>query len=113
MTAKDINIILTAENMANIFNVVIDENNNYMYNLNDNVVINLNDTSSNSFDTYTVKPKDTYHGIAHKFFGTRRLWWVIVKFNNILDPINFPKPGTKLMIPTAYIKNLIVQSIKQ
>lgn len=113
MTAKDINILLSRENIANIFDVVIDKNNNYVYNLNDNLIIDLNDVSSNSFNVYVTRPKDTYHGIAHKFYGTRKLWWLIAKFNNIINVMDFPTPGTKLKIPTVNVKNTIVRSIQQ
>ena len=70
-------------------------------------------SSSKMNSSYTVKPKDTYHGIAHKFYGNRRLWWLIVKFNDIpnIQVLDLPKPGTILKIPNNEVVNAIIKSI--
>ena len=100
-------------NLANIFSVVKDSNENLLYNMNDNITFDFLDGSTDYYSLYTVKPKDTYHGIAHRFFGNRRLWWLIVKFNNIpnIEVLDFPKPGTILKIPSVEVVNAIVKSL--
>lgn len=38
--------------------------------------------------------------IAHKFYGTPDLWWVLARVNNLSDPlVGFPS-GAKIRVPT-------------
>ena len=48
-------------NLANIFSVVKDSNENLLYNMNDNITFDFLDGSTDYYSLYTVKPKDTYH----------------------------------------------------
>ncbi len=53
------------------------------------------------FSTYVVKASDKNRLdlIAYKFYGDASLYWVIAKFNDIIDPFIVER-GTELQIPT-------------
>lgn len=48
---------------------------------------------------YDVEPEDTLHKIAYRFFGNSALWWVVARFNDVLDPFAELEPGTTLRLP--------------
>jgi hypothetical protein len=38
-------------------------------------------------------------GIAHTYLGDQSLWWLILEFNGLLDPLQDIAPGTRLLLP--------------
>jgi nucleoid-associated protein YgaU len=97
--------------LANLFQIIKDGNNNLIFNLSDSISFNITDRTDNYYTVYKVKPKDTYHNIAYKFYGDRHLWWIITKFNNVKDVCKLPKQGTTLKILSVQIKNQILSLI--
>lgn len=44
---------------------------------------------------------DAYNlpGLAYRYLGSEHLWWALLMFNGLSDPLNDTKPGTMLNIP--------------
>lgn len=101
---------LRDENYANIFNVYQDKNERYFYNLLQTVVIPTN-LPVNYFDYYNTVYSDTWPVISYKNYQTPNLWWVILKTNNILNPVAPIEPGTQLKILNSRFVSLILQQI--
>jgi len=60
---------------------------------------------------YTVKGQDTLSGIAYKFYGDPRLWWVIALANDAYNPSALIYAGRQLIIPSPdYVKKVILMS---
>lgn len=75
----------------------------YYYNILDGKYIygttaNLKDNIS--YTLYEVKRGDTYDSIALDFYNIPTYFWIICDFNKIQDPIEPPKEGTRLKIPS-------------
>lgn len=54
-------------------------------------------------------------GIAHTYLGSEHLWWTILMYNGLADPLNDITPGTVLNIPErasliAYLNRPVGQS---
>lgn len=106
------NFSLAKTNMANIFSIVKDKNNNYVFNINDTLNIQPTDTSTNYYIIHYVHNKESYQSISFYYYGTTRLWWIITKFNNIQNVIDLPKPGTALKILKPEMKDFILNSMQ-
>lgn len=48
--------------------------------------------------------------LAEKYLGTSRLWWAILMYNGLLDPIEDITIGTKLAIPSRSSLITILES---
>ncbi len=103
--------ILNKNSLAYGFTMLKDEDDNYFFNLRDSVSIDSTDTSEDYFNYHLVMRGETFHSIAYKYYGTERLWWIIVKFNNIENPIDFPSVGSTLKVLKPAIKNSILNII--
>ena len=48
-------------------------------------------TNSAAYTTYSIKDGDTPEILAHKFYGDVEYHWVILTYNNLMDPqFNWP-----------------------
>lgn len=97
---------LKRSNYENIFNVYSDEDGRYFYNLLQTVVVPSN-LPDGYYKEYDVVYGDTWPFISYKIYGNPNVWWVLVDANNINNPTEIPKPGTKL----KYLKNEYVTLI--
>lgn len=52
--------------------------------------------------TLLLRPQDEHNlpGIAEKYLGNKELWWVLLEFNGLHDPIHDIKAGNVLLIPS-------------
>ena len=116
---------INIENLENIFNVYQDKDGMYFYNLLQTIEFPQK-LPLNLFDTYVVKPGDTWPLISHKTLNNTGLWWIILLANNIKNPILSvsqvktkknvygPIPGTTLKIPIMeVVKEVLFQMRKQ
>jgi hypothetical protein len=100
---------LNNENYENIFNVYIDNNNYYFYNLLQTVVI-PDSLPEGYYDVYDVMYGDTWPFISYKVYNTPNLWWVILSTNKIIDPTTQPTPGGQLKIlKSNYVSQILSQ----
>jgi LysM repeat protein len=89
---------LDTENFENIFNVYQNESGYYYYNLLETIVFPKN-LPPNLFTTYIIAPGDTWPYISYKAFNTPNLWWLILKANDIANPLAKLEIGKPLLIP--------------
>ena len=111
---KDIPKIPTID-MENIFNVFVDDDmldDKYYYNIIKTVSI-PDDIDESYYDLYEVNESDTWTNLSYKFYGQVEGWWIICKSNNISNPIDFPKGGTKLKILNRNVARQILTVINQ
>ncbi len=100
---------LDDENYENIFNVYVDSDGRYFYNLLQSISFPQN-LPINLFETYNIKPKDTWPYISYKTLGTPNLWWLILHANGIINPTEQPVSGTILKIPVQeVVKEILFQ----
>lgn len=101
---------LTPQNYENIFNVYVDDNGYYYYNM--TRAVNFpTDLDPNSYTEYITGYNDTWPLIAWKFYKNVKLWWVIVSANQIDNPVQQPKAGITLKIIRADIVRNLLNSL--
>ena len=98
---------------ANLFNVINKGELSY-FNLCKNIYFdNIDSMSSESVYNYIILEDDSWTNISYKFYNTYKLWWLICKFNGIINPFNELTPGTVIKIPTKETVDAIMDVIKQ
>jgi hypothetical protein len=105
---------LRNESYENIFQVYTDEEERYYYNILQTVSLPT-DLPEGYFFNYTIKYGDTWPFISYKAYRTPNLWWVILPFNNIIDPTKMPELGSSIKIlKTQFVKTVLNQiSVQQ
>lgn len=101
---------LKDENYENIFNVYLDENNFYFYNLLQTIHFPQNLPGS-FFETYDVKPNDTWPLISYKKYNNIKLWWIIALANGVTNPIDFLTNGKTIRVPKPGVVTEILTQI--
>jgi LysM repeat protein len=101
---------LRDENYENIFNVYVDKDDFYFYNLLQTVHFPQT-LPDNYFEFYNVKYNDTWPVISYKFYKKINLWWLIALANNVVDPINSLIVGSILKIPKPQVVTEILTQI--
>lgn len=70
----------------NFFNIYQDKNADYFFNLNSTVYL---DIPSSRLKTYVCQHDLHWPVISWNIYGTVRLWWILMKVNNITPDISF------------------------
>lgn len=109
---KDLPYEIDSENYENIFNIYLDKDNNYFFNLLKKIDF-PEDLDPDVFDYYETLPIDTYPNISYKFYNTVKLWWLICASNNIDNPMKQPTAGTVLKIIKPYYVNTILTKMSE
>jgi hypothetical protein len=115
MKITDVNNIsydIDSENYENIFNIYLDKDNNYYFNLLKKVEI-PEELDPDVFDYYQTLPIDTYPNISYQFYKSVKLWWLICAANNIDNPMKQPVAGTVLKIIKPYYVNIILTKMTE
>lgn len=71
---------LKITDFENIFDINIDKKENYCYNLNQTIYFNVSDSS---FSEYICTNVMSWPLISYTLYGTTRLAWILMKFNNV------------------------------
>ena len=102
------------EAMENLFNIYLNEDNEYYYNIMRTVNIEgLDNIDMSYFETYIYKEQDSWTVLSYKFYGTTRLWWLICKVNNIFNPFERPVEGTKIIyLKPEVVNNIVLRRIQ-
>jgi len=104
---SDVTYKLSPQNYENIFNVYEDKDTEfYLYNLLRTVNFPT-DLDPTKYTNYIVQNGDTWTLLAWKHYRNIKLWWVIVRANEIDDATKQPIAGTELKI----IKPTTVRSL--
>jgi hypothetical protein len=99
--------VLRLENLFNIYK----NDKNYFYNLIGTVNIPAN-LDPSVYDTFVVTTDNMpWTLISYKAYKTIDLWWLICSVNNIDNPTQFPRAGTKLKILLPDYVAAIVQQL--
>jgi len=60
------------------------------------------------YDLYDVGDDEWWDDISHKYYGTVNLWWMIVMFNDVVNPFEFLEVGIQIKIlKPSYIYQVI------
>lgn len=102
---------LDKNNMGRLFNVVQRGKNSY-FNLSRTIrFTNVDNIPPKYYTNYVITQKDSWTNISFKFYRTHKLWWLICKFNNVEDPLNYLEVGKVIKIPTQDIANSIIEQL--
>jgi nucleoid-associated protein YgaU len=101
---------LEDERFENIFNLYLDQNDRYFYNLLQGISLPTN-LPDGAYTNYVVEPGDTLPYISYKLFNTINLWWTICLANNIDNPTIKLEPGTELKIIDNNLLKLLILEI--
>jgi len=105
--------VTSYNDFANFFNVYTLEDGSRYFNMSKSINFeNMENISPNYYFAYSIEDKDTWPLIAHSFYGDTTLWWLVCKFNNIIDPTEFPEAGTIIKLPTDTLVKAIVGDIR-
>jgi hypothetical protein len=100
---------LKKTNYENIFNLYLDENGRYYYNLLQSIIIPQN-LPEGYYEEYDVEYGDTWPFISYKIYGSPNIWWIITDVNAIRDATKLPEPGIKIKIlKMEYVKSILNQ----
>ena len=102
---------LSSQNLENLFFIFERENGQYFYNILKTVNF-PDDIDPTIFIQYETGPKDTWSLIAYTFYKDVRLWWLICSANNIINPVEQPKPGTILKIMNPNVVREVLNKLK-
>lgn len=98
---------LKLENLFNVYN----NGSNYFYNLIGTVNI-PQDLDPTVYIFFTVTSDYMpWTLISYKVYNTIDLWWLICSVNNIQNPLQFAKAGTKLKILAPEYVSAILQQL--
>ena len=104
---------VSKDDMAHMFGVYTNENTHY-YNLMKTFTIdNVDKISPLFYESYTWVDGDQWSLLSHKFYGTIELYYMILKFNNIVDPFEEIQPGTIIKIPTTTAIQSVISGLKK
>lgn len=95
--------------LENIFSVYL-EGDKYYYNLLSTVTF-PEDIDPTFFDFYTIKQGDLWITISNTVYNTIKLWWLICAANQIQNPLEMPKSGTKIKILNSLAVNDVLQQM--
>jgi len=108
----EINLLaqLSKNNFENIFRMYTTENNQFFYNILNSVNMS-SDLYPNSYYTIRITKSVPWTVVSYNEYGTTTLWWLICLANNIINPIEYPVPGTTLKIIYPELVKTILNEI--
>jgi len=110
----DNNFTTIRADLANIYKTYKDTEGSFYYNILKTMNIkNLDNIPIGYYNLYLVQSGDNYNNISYRQYGTIDYWWIICKFNNVINPIEFPTPGSYIKLPTIDLVNSLVNIINQ
>ena len=95
---------------ANIFSVITDEDGYQFYNLYNNLIIQ-GDIDHTLYSEVFYNDSDSWYTLSNKYYGTTRLWWVILLVNNVVNPFDDIKTGQKIKILNKEVVSEILSQI--
>ena len=107
------NFVTSYNDLGNFFNVYTDENGKYYFSILKSVNFqNINSIAPGYYNEYVVKENDAWTTISYNLYGDINLWWIICKFNGIMNPIDLPTAGITLRVPTPELVKTIVDQMR-
>lgn len=97
--------------MANMFNVYNRSGVN-TFNINKTMTFpKLEDIPVSYYTEHQILAGDQWSFIAHDGLGDWKLWWIIAKFNGIVDPTQMPPVGSVIKIPTEELVKYVLNDM--
>lgn len=94
----------------NIFNTHLDNDGFYYYNMYNSIKL-PSDISRAAYKLYIFKEGDYWTKLADKYYGDKKLWWIILIANDIINPLKLPPTGTELKILKAEVVSMILNQM--
>jgi hypothetical protein len=100
------------ENIFNMYEIEEEGKSSYVFYNISNTVKFPSEIDRSAYDYYTIDSSMAYTTLSHIIYGNQTLWWVIVRFNNIKNPVKMIKAGSVLKIIKPEYINEILDSIR-
>ena len=99
--------LLGSYNYENLFNVYLDEESRYFYNILQNIHFPAN-LDRTIFTTVRPNPKDLLPQLSYRVYSVVNLWWLIAGVNDIYNPLEPLDPETPLkIIDASYVESIL------
>jgi hypothetical protein len=95
---------------ANLFSVQTDENGFSYFNLMNSLIID-GDIDDTLYTEVFFNEEESWYGLSNRFYGTPRLWWIILVTNNIINPFEDKKTGDKIKVLKGEVVSEILSNI--
>lgn len=96
---------------ANMFNAYMDKNGKHYY---FNILKGLDFYGADiPFTAYRIMGGDTWPLISYKHYQNITLWWLLLAFNEIPNPVINPPTGSIIKIPTQEAVRAIIDTINR
>jgi hypothetical protein len=96
----------------NIFNIYVEGDNHYSYNILKKIKIPKN-IPENMVTYIHVRGSMTWTQISFLEYGTIDLWWLICAASGIINPVHNPEPGTILRVISPKTVRVILDEIER
>jgi hypothetical protein len=107
---KDISFLPTIDeySMESFMRMYLTRDNQFFFNLLSTKISFDGEFDASTYYTITVTRKIPWTTVSYNEYRNMNLWWLICVVNNIINPVEYPVPGTKLKIlyPT-YVRQVI------
>lgn len=97
---KDVPYLPTLDEFSyeNFMRLYLTKDNQFFYNiLTSNIVIN-GELDPSTYYNITITKKIPWTTIAYNEYRNMNMWWLVLITNRIVNPVEFPVPGTVLKI---------------
>lgn len=64
------------------------------------VVPYFKDTTRRSNRVYRINDTDDWHRMSHRFYGRGMDFWVLLEFNDVIDPFTELVVGRRIIVPS-------------
>ena len=99
--------------MFNVYSTPKIAGNTRIYNINRTAsILGLDNIAEGNYFEYVVETNDTWPLISFKNYGTTRLWWLVLKMNEIVDPTQDPEIGSSLKLLNENLVNSLLDAIR-
>jgi hypothetical protein len=107
------NRLLDKYNFANLFNVVECGENSY-FNISKTIRFdNIDSIPETLYKTYEILEGDTWTNISFKFYKTIKLWWLLCKFNDVINPFVELIPGKFIKVPNESVVEMLLNTLSE
>lgn len=110
---SDLKMSSSQYEFSNFFNIAYDSDVDlYSYVINKSLYFKTPPNGvvlSDVYTYYTIVSNDNWPLISYKNYNTVDLWWLVCKFNNIVNPFETPRVGELLKILNQNVADVILK----
>ncbi len=97
--------------MANMFSAFRDGDDTFFYAGRTLSFGNINKLNEKYIIKHIWKDGDTWYNLAHLYYENSKVWWIICKANNVINPFEFPENDQVINIPSNGVVQRIINKI--